>query len=337
MDTRKAIALLVQASLILVMSIILVVAAVLTYYVEPALFDKDNEIWYVRDVATDLPDGAHGKQVKYGHLLVSETPTWLGPQALEGFQFTGNNLSCSSCHLEAGTKRGAASWIGATKRYPQFRGRENNMVTIADRINGCVERSMNGMALPVDSKQMMAIVAYMEWLDAGIPKDTVGYFTGLGEVSYARIKADPIQGKTIYTIECLVCHGADGAGVWKSDSSAYQYPPLWGQDSYNHGAGMHRVLTAAQFIKANMPWGVATIDNPKLTDAEAIHVAAYINSFERPVKTDVQNDFPELTLKPMSTPYGPWADDFSADQHKYGPFQPIADYYLTTYGITKTK
>jgi len=100
---------------------------------------------------------------------------------------------------------------------------------------------------------------------------------------------------------------------------------------------MHRVITAAQFIKSNMPFGQATWDNPKLTDDEAFHVAGYINSFERPKKRFTENDYPNKKLKPVSTPYGPWSDHFSATQHKYGPFLPIISFYKEVYDIKKTK
>jgi thiosulfate dehydrogenase len=99
---------------------------------------------------------------------------------------------------------------------------------------------------------------------------------------------------------------------------------------------MHRVLTAAQFIKGNMPLGT-TADEPLLTDAEAYDVAGYINSFDRPIKSNTEADFPNRKKKPMSTPYGPWADSFSAEQHKYGPFGEIAAFYENEYGIKKTK
>ncbi len=56
------------------------------------------------------------------------------------------------------------------------------------------------------------------------------------------------------------------------------FPPLWGSNSFNWGAGMHRVNTAAGFIKANMPLGKPN----SLSDQEAWDVAAYINSFPRP-------------------------------------------------------
>jgi thiosulfate dehydrogenase len=99
---------------------------------------------------------------------------------------------------------------------------------------------------------------------------------------------------------------------------------------------MHRVLTAAQFIKGNMPLGTAA-DEPLLTDEEAFDVAGYINSFDRPIKANAEADFPDRTLKPMSTPYGPWTDDFSPEQHKFGPYAEIATFYEAQYGLKKTK
>jgi len=100
---------------------------------------------------------------------------------------------------------------------------------------------------------------------------------------------------------------------------------------------MHRVLTAAAFIKNNMPYLQASWEDPKLSDEEAFHVAGYINSFERPRKKNTDKDYPDKKLKPVSTPYGPWTDSFPAEQHKYGPFPPIIAYYKETFGIEKTK
>ena len=337
MDTKKAIGTLVQASLLLVVLVLLVFSSLLVLYIKPELFITYEMPWHVPNIKTELPDGRVGDEIKYGHALVTETSKWMGPLAPADKNFTGNNLNCQSCHLEAGTKRGSASWIGVVQRYPQFRGRENKIGTIEERVNGCMERSMDGTALPVDSKEMKAIVAYMNWLGDGIPEDTLDYFKGFAKLELPTEAASPIKGAVVYERECKLCHGESGSGVWKADSSGYQYPPLWGKDTYNHGAGMNRVITAAQFIKGNMPWGVATIDNPKLSDEEAYHVAAYINSFERPLKANTEADFPDRKLKPMSTPYGPYEDNFSFEQHKYGPFQPIAKYQKAAYEIKKSK
>jgi thiosulfate dehydrogenase len=41
---------------------------------------------------------------------------------------------------------------GVWGQFPQYRAREGAVVTLEDRINGCMERSMNGRALPLDSR-----------------------------------------------------------------------------------------------------------------------------------------------------------------------------------------
>jgi thiosulfate dehydrogenase len=55
---------------------------------------------------------------------------------------------------------------------------------------------------------------------------------------------------------------------------------------------------------------------------EAWDVAAFINSQRRPVKMFAQ-DWPDISKKSIDYPFGPYADDFSEQQHKYGPFGPI--------------
>lgn len=342
MELKKVFALITSLIYMIFGVVILLVITITMFYLNPSLFkpEKMADIqWRPNTVENGLPEGKTGKQVKFGYLLTSESSRWMGPMVKNpDMRFAGNNLACKNCHLDVGARPGSASWIGVTDRFPQFRGRENKIGTIEERINGCMERSMNGKKLPNDSKQMEAIVAYMKWLSEDVPEERVKEFKGFPNLNLPQIAANPVLGKAIYIKECQVCHGANGEGVWLADSTkGYQYPPLWGNDSYNDGAGMNRVITAAQFIKGNMPWGQATWDNPKLTDEEAYHVAAYIDSFDRPIKSDKAADFPDRKLKPVSTPYGPWADDFSPNQHKYGPYQPIITIYKEQYGITKTK
>jgi thiosulfate dehydrogenase len=71
----------------------------------------------------------------------------------------------------------------------------------------------------------------------------------------------------------------------------------------------------------NMPWG-ADYRKPQLTAEEAWDLAAYIDSQPRPVKM-FRGDWPDVSLKPVDHPYGPFADSFTAVQHKFGPFLPI--------------
>ena len=305
-------------------------------FISPKPTDAD---WSPKSITSAISEGWSDREIEYGYHLVTESPIAMGPKAKNPkLRYSGNNLTCTNCHLDAGTRPGAAAWVGVTDRFPQFDGRSNTKNTLESRINGCMERSMDGKKLPDDSREMQAIIAYMKWLSEDVPDSRRKEFEGFVKLEIPEVAVDLIRGEQLYAKECMVCHGANGQGQRYADTSkGYQYPPLWGPDSYNNGAGMHRVLTAAQFIKANMPFGNATAANPKLTDEEAFHVAGYINSFERPSMSDLQLDYPDKKLKPVSSPYGPWADDFSALQHKYGPYPPIVDYYRTHYNIKKTK
>jgi thiosulfate dehydrogenase len=85
---------------------------------------------------------------------------------------------------------------------------------------------------------------------------------------------------------------------------------------------MARLITAANFVHFNMPHGTDYL-NPQLTAEEAWDVAAFMISQPRPHKTGLEHDYPDLLQKPVDTPYGPYADGFSEQQHKYGPFGPI--------------
>lgn len=328
--------------IVLIVGVLITFIGFSTYLANPDLF-KSKKVsdadWQPKDVEKEMASGFLPQNVLYGYKLLSETQKYLGPQAEDpAMRHAGNNLSCTSCHLENGNHPGGASWAGVVERFPSFGGRSNSIGTIEDRINGCFERSMNGKKVGVDTREMKAMVSYMEWLAEDMPKEQKEYYAGFTDIEIPDVAVDLEFGKRVYDKDCAVCHQDDGQGMRSADfSEGYQFPPLWGKDTYNEGAGMHRVITSALFIKANMPSGVATKENPVLTDEEAYHVAGYINSFDRPTKSNKEADFPDKKLKPVSTPYGPWEDDFSAEQHKYGPYQPIIEYYKETYNISKNK
>ncbi|MGE3401319.1 MAG: c-type cytochrome [Vicinamibacterales bacterium] len=264
---------------------------------------------------------------EYGRRLLLETSQWLGPDHPDPEKrYTGSRLACSSCHLEAGADPGMLSLLETAPLYPRYSGRDGGTRDLVDRINGCMERSMNGRALPRDSAEMVAMVSYVTSLEAR--------FRAMGEGQ--RQAGDPAPfvmpdraadvgaGERVFAARCALCHGADGAGLRASTDPAagYVFPPLWGPDSFNDGAGMHRVLTASRFIKARMPLG-----EPTLTDDEAFDVAAYINAQPRPAMANLERDYPERADKPIDSPYGPYADPFPQAQHKFGPFRPIQEYY----------
>ncbi len=340
MDIKKDISIISKLIGVMTAMVVLMFSLIIIGWLNPEWIDfskPDPSTWRPRDVTTDLVDHDDASLIKMGYDIITKSPELIGPLADKvEKQYAGNMLTCQSCHLEAGTRPGSGSFVGVANRFPQFRGRENKMGTLAERIDGCMERSMNGRKIPHETLEMKAMLAYMQWLSEEVPEEKETYYKGYSKIELPTVAADPKKGKFIYDQHCKSCHMEDGQGQ-RAGQGLYVYPPLWGKNSFNHGAGMHRVITAAEFIKSNMPYLLAYKDNPVLTDDEAYHVAAYINSFPRPLKSNPEVDFPDKSLKPVSTPYGPWVDGFTPLEHKYGPFQPIMAWYQEELGIKKSK
>jgi thiosulfate dehydrogenase len=277
-----------------------------------------------RDAASPADNTA---TAEYGQRLIRYTAREIGSgQTDPARRFSGNNLACASCHMESGRTPGTLSLMESASKYPAFSARDGIQGDLADRINGCMQRSMNGRPLLKDSVEMRAMISYIEQL--GRQHQAMGESRRLAAEPAAFVepdrKADVENGSKVYRSRCLICHGANGEGLKATAQLAdgYLFPPLWGPDSYNIGAGMARVLTAARFIKARMPLG-----NPALTDDEAFDVAAYMNAQQRPGAANLEKDYPDLKRKPVDSPYPPYADSFSHEQHRIGPFAPIRAHY----------
>jgi thiosulfate dehydrogenase len=124
-------------------------------------------VWTVPEVGA-LPDDDHGSLVRRGRDLITATYAHIGPEVPDSAKrFAGNNLACSNCHLEAGTKKFGLPIFGLVELFPQYSARLGAEITIEDRVNSCMSRSMNGRALPLDSLEMQAIVAYIRFLSSG--------------------------------------------------------------------------------------------------------------------------------------------------------------------------
>ncbi len=263
-----------------------------------------------------------GKLIWYGHQLISNTSKYLGPQG--SVMQISNGMNCQNCHLEAGTKPWGNNYGAVFSTYPKYRDRSGGIETIYKRINDCIERSLNGTALDTNSTEIKAIYAYIKWLGEDVTKGQRPKGSGIVELPYLNRAADPLKGQVVYTQVCQRCHGANGEGQLNENGVSYTYPPLWGKNSYNVGAGLFRLSRFAGYVKNNMPQGT-TYHAPELTDEEAWDVAAFVNSQPRPSK-DLSSDWPDMSKKPIDHPFGPYADPFSEQQHKYGPFTPIKDY-----------
>lgn len=258
--------------------------------------------------------------IKYGRELIEKTSYYLGPKGIVA-QIT-NGMNCQNCHLNGGTIPWGNNYSGVVSTYPQFRARSGRLETIVKRVSDCMERSLNGKAVDSNSTEMKAIIAYMHWLGDGIPKKHKPKGSGIMEIPLLDRAADPQKGKIVFVNKCQRCHGRDGMGQKNIEGTGYIYPPLWGENSYNTAAGLFRISRFAGYVKNNMPNGEVEYSNPQLTNEEAWDVAAFVNSQPRPSKI-FKEDWPDISKKPVDHPFGPFADGFSEEQHKYGPFKPI--------------
>jgi len=225
-----------------------------------------------------IPLGPVGDAIKLGKLLITDTRKQLPKNV-------GGGLNCSSCHLSGGTVPFAGPYVGLWGVFPEYRTRSNSINSLQERINDCFERSMNGQPLAFDSKEMNAMLMYMQWLSTGVPTGTPVEGRGMGAVDKSLVP-DIANGKHQYAQKCLDCHGVNGQGVKNPDGS-YSFPPLWGDDSFNVGAGMARTYTAAAFIKHNMPLGQGNT----LNDQDAVDIAAFFTHQPRPAFAGGKDDY----------------------------------------------
>ena len=227
-----------------------------------------------------IPEGPVGDAIRLGQKILTHTPTYAP-------QYSGSALSCTNCHSNGGRTPNASPWVGIWGVFPEYRSRSARVSILEDRINDCFERSMNGRALPFDSPEMRAILMYLRWLSSGVPTGQDGPGRGFKRIK-SPAPADPERGKQVYAEKCAVCHGQDGQGAYGAQGETV-FPPLWGPRSFNIGAGMARLNTAAAFVKVAMPFGQAGT----LTDQEAFDVAAYFTRQPRPDFAGKDNDWPQ--------------------------------------------
>jgi thiosulfate dehydrogenase len=238
-------------------------------------------------VVAPLPDSAFpatpiGAAARRGRAILIATR-----DSLPGF--VGNGLRCTSCHLDEGRRPFAMPWIGVHARYPQYRSRSARIQTVEDRINDCFERSLGGKPLPSGDDRLRAIESYFWFISSGAAVG--GSTTGQGIDSVGVTRADTARGAQLFAASCARCHGADGAG-------SNLATPVWGEHSFSIGAGMGRYLTAAGFIRRNMPF-----DKPgTLTEQQALDVAAFVDTRPRRDFAGKERDWPKGGAPP-DVPY----------------------------------
>lgn len=216
-----------------------------------------------------IPEGSLGDTIRLGRDLVEKTTSHRLTRP-----YVDNALNCTSCHLNNGTDPKAASFIGVAAAYPAWSPREMRVITLEDRVLNCFMRSCNGIRPPLGSEVSVSITAYITWLSTDQPirmnsKRPAGP-QAIPQLTVDVADADRQRGEQLYSARCAACHAANGQGRKEN-------PPVWGARSFNDGAGLANVYQLASWLKVAMP-----LDETDLTDEEALDIAAFVNSHERP-------------------------------------------------------
>ncbi len=280
---------------------------------------KDAVVYWTAPDTSKITDVKQKEQVMYGRELIAHTSKYFGPNG--SVLKISNGLNCQNCHLQAGTAVFGNNYGSVASLYPKFRARSGAVENVYKRVNDCFIRSLNGKAIDTASAPMQAIVAYINFLGTNVEKGKKATGSGFKDLAYLIRAADTAKGSVVFKAKCQSCHQVNGEGVLNTDKTEFTYPPLWGKSSYNDGAGLYRIVSFAKYIKYNMPQG-ATYLNPQLTDEEAWDLAAFVNSQPRP-HINTPGDWPDKSKKPIDHPFGPYADNFTEQQHKFGPYPPI--------------
>jgi thiosulfate dehydrogenase len=225
-----------------------------------------------------IPAGPLGETIRLGRELVERTTSHELSKP-----YVGNALNCTSCHLQNGTDPQAASLIGVAAAYPAWSPREQRAITLEDRILNCFMRSCNGVRPPLGSKVSVSIAAYITWLSSEHPirmnAERPAGPRAIPSLASSAMRGEADRGAKVYAQRCASCHADDGEGDEK-------HPPLWGERSYNDGAGLAQVGKLAAWLKVAMPPGETDLEAQ-----ESFDLAAYVNRHDRP-KFDLKNHLP---------------------------------------------
>lgn len=221
--------------------------------------------WKIPDVKTQ-PD-----EVRQGFALFDETFAHIGPEMADATKrYSGSNLACSSCHLDAGARPYGLPLPGTAE-------------PIADKVNLCLTNNLNGKALPRDSAEMKALVAYIKFLNASVPAAEAAAGRGQPMTTPA---GNPAAGREVVKEICVACHAGDGHGKRQGevgDRKGYMVPPLWGDDSWGKASLFTKPGILPMFVHDTMPEGT-THEAPQLTAQQAADAAAFILTAPRPGK-----------------------------------------------------
>jgi thiosulfate dehydrogenase len=203
--------------------------------------------WYAADIAK-LGPGPENDLIRYGRDLIVNTPRHIGKNATDpAMRYGGNDLACQNCHLNAGLQPYAAPFVSTFGTFP----------------------------MPSEGREMEAIIAYLKFAGRGTPEGVRVPGMGLRPIDNPTLPPDARRGEEVYAKLCATCHKEDGQGTPKpSPDVGYSIPPLWGEASFNAGAGMAKTAYAASYITTTCRWLTAAA----ATVQQAQDVMAFIIS-----------------------------------------------------------
>jgi thiosulfate dehydrogenase len=257
-----------------------------------------------------IPAGPLGEVIRQGRAIFTDTPE-------HAKAYVGNGLSCSNCHLDAGRLANSAPLWGAYGMYPQYRKKNGHVITFGERMQGCFRFSMNGKPPPLDSAEMVALESYAWWMAKGAPVGVELKGAGYPKRDFkSPPPPDYARGEKVYSATCVLCHGADGQGQQVAGRNVF--PPLWGPQSFNWGAGMHQIDNAAAFIKANMPFSRGNT----LSDQDAWDVAMFMDAHERPQDPRYAGSLTETRKKYHDSPMSLYGTEVNGHLMGSSPTRP---------------
>jgi len=241
------------------------------------------------------------EEIRKGFRLFTNTPA-------ETPRLAPGGMACTNCHMNAGQRERSMPLVNIAGVFPEYNRRSGRLFSLGDRVTDCFLRSENATGGPLTaeelptptSSEVLAISAYLTWLSRDAPMWKNPAWRGQNAIPAAALvpieKLDVKKGEAIYTDRCATCHGPDGQGVQIGDKIA---GPLWGPRSWNDGAGAARVYTLAGMIRYSMPY----LDPGNITDEDAQHVAAFIDSKPRPAFPFKERDYRVEKLPPDAVYY----------------------------------
>lgn len=183
----------------------------------------------------------------------------------------GSELSCMSCHADGGLTNNL-SLAGVTEKYPAYSPREGTVVTLQERINESIVRTLNGEKLEYDGEEMRSIIAYLTHIS---DRD--------------KVRTDTEENTSDDTIVEIPEPDLENGEKLYEERIADSSPPLWGEQSFTDGSSMSRMSVMTNFVKHSLPEN----DPGSLSDQEAADVAAFILAQERPEWENHDADWPD--------------------------------------------